>query len=72
MVTACLDSPIASVVPDEDCEEPDDIRKGSLRTWRGTLSPAMKRSRNISQLNQDQIKILMPHYENGGATSGVV
>lgn len=72
MVTACLDSPIASVVPDEDCVEPDDIRKGGLRTWRGTPSPTMRRSRNISQLNQDQIKILMPHYENGGATSGVV
>ena len=72
MVTACLDSPISSVVTDEDCVGHDDIKKGSLRTWRGTPSPAMRHSRTISQLTQDQMKILVPHRENGGATADVV
>ena len=41
MVTACLDSPMSSVVRDEeDCVRPDSIRKGSVRSWRGTPSPS--------------------------------
>ena len=72
MVTACLDSPMSSVVTDDDCVGPDDMRNGSLRTWRGTPSPALKRSRTITQLTQDQIKVLMPHRENGGTAVDVV
>ena len=75
MVTACLDSPMSSVVRDEeDCVRPDSIRKGSVRTWRGTPSPSptAQRSRTITQLTQNQIKVLMPHSENGGAVAGAV
>ena len=73
MVTACLDSPMSSVVRDEeDCVRPDNIRKGSVRSWRGTPSPSAKRSRTITQLTQNQIKILVPLSENGGAVAGAV
>ncbi|CAH3138826.1 unnamed protein product [Porites lobata] len=75
MVTACLDSPMSSVVRDEeDCVRPDSIRKGSVRSWRGTPSPSpsSKRSRTITQLTQNQMKVLMPLSENGGAVAGAV
>ena len=72
MITACLDSPMASVATDEDCVESSDVRRDSLRTWRGTPSPSLKRSRTITQLTQDQIKVLMPHDENGATPSGAV
>ncbi|KAL9975885.1 hypothetical protein ACROYT_G013101 [Oculina patagonica] len=72
MVTACLDSPMSSVATDEDCVEPRDIRRESVRTWRGTPSPSLRRSRTITQLTHDQIKILMPHHENGVTAAGAV
>ncbi|XP_078368182.1 uncharacterized protein LOC144651973 [Oculina patagonica] len=72
MVTACLDSPMSSVATDEDCVEPRDIRRESARTWRGTPSPSLRRSRTITQLTHDQIKILMPHHENGVTAAGAV
>lgn len=72
MVTACLDSPMSSVATDEDCVEPRDIRRESVKTWRGTPSPSLRRSRTITQLTQDQIKILMPHRENGVTPAGAV
>ena len=72
MVTACLDSPMSSVATDEDCIESRDIRRDSVRTWRGTPSPSQRRSRTISQLTHEQIKILMPHRENGVTSTGAV
>jgi len=72
MVTACLDSPMSSVVTAEDSMLPDNVRKGSIRTLRGTPSPAMKRARTITQLTQEQFKVLMPRHENGSTAVGVV
>ena len=70
MVTACLDSPVSSVVTDDDCMEPDIIRKGSMRIWRGTPSPALKRAHTIAQ--PSQIKLLMPRHKNDRTAAGVV
>lgn len=77
MVTACLDSPVLSVVTDDDCMDPENVRKGSIRTWRGTPSPALKRSHTIAQPTQrtptqQQIKVLMPRHENGSTVARVV
>ena len=72
MITACLDSPMASVATDEDCVESSDVRRDSVRTWRAILSPSLKRSRTITQLTQDQIKVLMPHGEDGATPPGAV
>lgn len=63
---------MASVATDEDCVERSDVRKDSVRTWRATPSPSLKRSRTITQLTQDQIKVLMPHGENGATPPGAV
>ena len=77
MVTACLDSPVSSVVTDDDCMEPDNVRKGSIRTWRGTPSSALKHAHTIAQptqrtSTQEQIKVLMPRHENGSTVARVV
>lgn len=72
MVSACLDSPMSSVATDENCVGAGDIRRDSVRTWRGTPSPSLRRSRTITQLTQEQIKILMPHRENGVTPTGAV
>ena len=72
MITACLDSPTASVAIDEDCVEPSDVRKDSIKTRRATPSPSLKRSRTITQLTQYQIKVLMPRGEDGATPPGAV
>ena len=72
MITACLDSPMASVATDEDCVESSDVRSDRERTWRATPSPSLKRSRTITQLTQDQIKVLMPHGEDGATPTGAM
>lgn len=72
MITACLDSPMSSVATDENCVGPGEVRRDSMRTRRGTPSPSPRRSRAITQLTQEQIKILMPHRENGVTPNGAV
>lgn len=72
MITACLDSPMSSVATDENCVGPGEVRRDSMRTRRGTPSPSPRRSFAITQLTQEQIKILMPHRENGVTPNGAV
>ncbi|XP_029195937.2 uncharacterized protein LOC114961433 isoform X2 [Acropora millepora] len=63
MITACLDSPMFSVVTDEDWNEPDDIiRNGSIRTRRGTpsSSASLKRKCTMTQQTPEHFKVLMP------------
>lgn len=69
MVTACLDSPVSSLVTDKDCVEPGNMRKTSSRTWRGTPSPALRRARTITRVTQEQLKTKMPGHQNGAAAA---
>ncbi|XP_068721735.1 uncharacterized protein [Montipora capricornis] len=64
MITACLDSPLSSVVTDDDWTEPDHVRNRSIRTQCSTPPPSLKRKCTIAELSREREKVLMPGHED--------
>ena len=57
---------MSSVATDDDCVGPRDVRR------RGTASPSLGRSRTVSKLPNEQLKILKPVRDPiGSFSSGV-